>query len=144
MSRETPTINLLLVDDSPVAATATDWGLDTAPASIQLRIAGDRVEASRYLCGADLYADRTAYPVPDVILLGINIPHCTDLEFLRWLRQHAPADARSIPVIIVSSCSVPEELEEARSLGARMLVPRPVNWPELLNELLAAGVLSAL
>ena len=137
----TPTTNLLLVDNDPAAPAVTERGLQCAPASIQLRFAADGLEAYRYLSGAGPYADRRAYPVPDVILSDINLPRFTGLEFLRWLRQQAPEHTRSIPVIIASSVAVPEEHEQARALGARMFVLKPINWSELWRELFVAGLL---
>jgi two-component system response regulator len=141
MSIAGATTNLLLVDDDPIAAAITERALESAPADINLRIAGDGLEAYRYINGSGLYADRAAYPLPDVILLDIHMPRFGGLEFLGWLRQNAPEHSRSTPVIIVSGSSPPEELERARALGARMLVPKPVHWPDLWNELLAAGLL---
>jgi CheY-like chemotaxis protein len=137
----TRTTNLLLVDNDPAAAASTERGLQCAPASIQLRIAGDGLEAYRYLSGAGPYANSRAYPLPDVILSETNLPRFSGLEFLRWLRQQAPEHTRSIPVIIISSVAIPEELEQARALGARMFVLKPVNWTELWRELLEAGLL---
>ena len=137
----TTTTNLLLVDDDPVAATVTGRAVQSAPANIKLRIAGDGIDAYRYISGAGLYADRTAYPVPDVILLDINMPRFNGLEFLRWLREQAPEDKRSIPVVLVSSSGSIQEFTQARTLGVKLFVPKPVKWPELWEELLAAGFL---
>jgi two-component system, chemotaxis family, response regulator Rcp1 len=137
----TPTTNLLLVDNDPTAAAVTERGLQSAPAPIQLRVAADGLEAYRYISGAGSYTNRRAYPLPDVIFSEINLPRFSGLEFLRWLRQQAPEHTRSIPVIIVSSAAVPEELEQARAFGARMFLLKPVNWPEFWQELRAARLL---
>jgi CheY-like chemotaxis protein len=137
----TPTTNVLLVDNDPTAAAVTERGLQSAPASIQLRLAADGLEAYRYLSGAGPYGNRKAYPVPDVILSDINLPRFSGLEFLRWLRQQAPEHTRSIPVIIVSAVAIPEEMEQARAFGARMFVLKPVNWADFWQELFATGLL---
>jgi CheY-like chemotaxis protein len=137
----TPTTNVLLVDNDPTAAALTERGLQSAPSPLQLRVAPDGLEAYRYLSGAGPYADRRAYPVPDVILSDLNLPRFSGLEFLRWLRQQAPEHARSIPVIIVSGVAIPEELEQARAFGAKMFLLKPVNWSEFWQELFAAGLL---
>jgi CheY-like chemotaxis protein len=137
----TPTTNILLIDNDPTAAAVTERGVRCAPAPIQLRVAGDGLEAYRYLSGAGPYANRKAYPVPDVILSDINLPRFSGLEFLRWLRLQAPEHTRSIPVIIVPAVAIPEELEQARAFGARMCVLKPVNWAEFWQELFTAGLL---
>jgi CheY-like chemotaxis protein len=141
MSTQTPTTNLLLVDDDPVAATVTEHALQRAPASVQLRIAGDGIEAYRYIRGTGLYTDRAAYPLPDVILLDINMPSFDGLEFLRWLREHAPENSRAIPVVLVSSSGTIQEFTVAHSLGVKLFIPKPVKWPEFWEGLLAAGLL---
>ena len=130
-----------MVDNDPTAPAVTERGLRSAPASVQLRVAADGLEAYSYISGAGAYANRRAYPLPDVILSDINLPRFTGLEFLRWLRQQAPEHTRSIPVIIVSAVAIPEELEQARAFGARMFVLKPVNWAEFWQELLTAGLL---
>jgi CheY-like chemotaxis protein len=137
----TPTTNILLIDNDPTAAAVTERGLQSAPAAVQLRVAGDGLEAYRYISGAGPYANRKAYPVPDVILSDMNLPRFSGLEFLRWLRQQAPEHSRSIPVIIVSAVAIPQELEQARAFGARMFVLKPVNWAEFWQELFNAGLL---
>jgi CheY-like chemotaxis protein len=131
---ETLPISLLLVDDDPIPA------IQSAPTDFRLKIADNDIEAYRYISGAGLYANRTAYPLPNVILLNLNMPRFNGLQFLRWLRLHGPEDSRSIPVIILSA-STPEEIQHARALGARMLAPKPIDWSEFWQELVEVGPL---
>jgi CheY-like chemotaxis protein len=138
---EMPTTILLLIDNDPTAPADTQRGLQSAPGPVQLRVAGDGLEAYRYISGAGPYANRKAYPVPDVILSDINLPRFSGLEFLRWLRQQAPEHTRSTPVVIVSAVAIPEDLEQVRALGARMFLLKPVNWSEFWQEIFAAGLL---
>ena len=138
---EMQTTNFLLVDNDPNAAAATERDLESAPVPIQLRTAGDGIEAFRYISGAGHYANRRTFPLPDVILSDIILPRFSCVEFLRWLRQQAPEHTRSIPVVIVSSFAVPEQFEQARDLGARMFFLKPVNWSELWKEFFDAGFL---
>jgi CheY-like chemotaxis protein len=128
---ETSPISLLLVDDDPIPA------IQSAPTDFRLKIADDGIEAYRYISGTGPYANRTAYPLPKVILLDLNMPRFDGLQFLRWLRLHGPENSRSTPVIILSA-STPEEIEHARALGARTLIPKPVDWRELWQELVEA------
>lgn len=138
---EIQTTNFLLVDNDPNAAAATEHDFQSAPVPAQLRVAGDGIEAYRYISGAGPYANRRAFPLPDVILSEINLPRFSGVDFLRWLRQQAPEHTRSIPVVIFTSFAVPELFEQARDLGARMFFLKPVNWSELWKEFFAAGFL---
>jgi len=142
MFTATQTINLLLVDDDPSAAGA-EHGFQGGPACVQLKVAGDGIEAYRYISGAGSYADRAAHPLPDVILLDINIPGLTGLQFLRWLREQAPADNRDIPVIIISAPEASAELAWADALGVYSFLLKPVKWSEFWKDLLSSGLLQS-
>lgn len=135
---EMPTTNLLIVDNDPAAATVTERGLQSAPVPVQIRIASDGIEAYRYILGVGPYADRRACPLPNVILSDINLPRFSGLEFLRWLRQQAPEHTRSIAVIMASYSAGTDEFAQARALGARNLLIKPLHWPEFWGELFAS------
>jgi CheY-like chemotaxis protein len=72
---------------------------------------------------------------PDAIILDIMLPKIDGWEVLQRLR----ADARTmnIPVIV---CSVMNEPELAESLGASLLLPKPVSRDTLIGALHKVGV----
>src|SRR4051794_6700956 len=44
-------------------------------------------EAKAYLKGAGMYADRSKYPFPDVILTDLRMDDETGVELVEWVRQ---------------------------------------------------------
>jgi CheY-like chemotaxis protein len=72
---------------------------------------------------------------PDAIILDIMLPKIDGWEVLQRLR----ADARTmnIPVIV---CSVMNEPELAESLGASLVLPKPVSRDTLISALHKVGV----
>jgi CheY-like chemotaxis protein len=68
--------------------------------------------------------------VPDAILLDIMMPHIDGWEVLQTLRTHPVT--RSLPVII---CSVINDPELAYSLGASLIIPKPVRRDAILAAL---------
>jgi CheY-like chemotaxis protein len=76
----------------------------------------DGEEAIQYLAGEEAFSDRAIHPLPALILLDINLPRKTGLEVLEWLRQQP--HFKSLPVLIFTSSSRPEDMELARKLGA--------------------------
>jgi CheY-like chemotaxis protein len=68
--------------------------------------------------------------VPDAILLDIMMPHMDGWEVLQTLRTHPLTE--SIPVVI---CSVINDPELAYSLGASLIVPKPVRRDDILAAL---------
>lgn len=67
---------------------------------------------------------------PDLILLDINLPKLNGLTFCRAIR--AGRDTRNTPVIIVSSLTAHEHLEECMEAGADDFVGKPFRMEELL------------
>ena len=134
-------MNFLLVEDDPIAVTATERGFGTAPIQVRLQSVPNGIEACRYISGAAQYGDRQTHPVPDVIILDINLPRLSGFDFLRWLRESAPENCRSTPVIIVSSSGTASDAEWAQALGAKMLLLKPVRWPAFWQQLSESGLL---
>jgi two-component system response regulator VicR len=58
-------------------------------------------EALDYLFGHDEYADREAYPLPDLILLDLMMPEVDGWEVYRQMK--ADEQLKDIPVIVVTA-----------------------------------------
>jgi CheY-like chemotaxis protein len=133
--------NVLLVEDDPIAITITERNFQAAPFGTRLQVVTDGREARDYMTGKDQYADRTTYPLPDLILLDIHMPRFSGLQFLRWLREKAPDEMRATPVVIVSASGLAADLNWARALGVQLILLKPIRWSTFWQELETAGVL---
>ncbi|HSU55962.1 MAG TPA: response regulator [Candidatus Dormibacteraeota bacterium] len=125
----------LLVDDDPVAIAVTERGFKSCPVPVEIKAITDGIEASRYINGTAQYADRSIYPLPDAILLDIQMPRFSGLDFLRWLREQAPQHARTIPVVIISSSMMSQHLATAECLGIVDYFLKPISWPKFWPQL---------
>lgn len=65
----------------------------------------------------------------DLLIVDVNMPMMDGYTFLRALRQEA--DCRSIPVMIVSSASKPQERDLAYQAGANIYKNKPLTPAEL-------------
>ena len=72
----------------------------------------DGFEAIEYLSGFLHFANRKCYPLPQIMLLGLNAMTGSGHDFLAWLR--AEKQFRELPVIVASSTQ--SEAEEARAM----------------------------
>jgi len=115
---------VLIVDDSNtmrkiVARSLRQAGIDFD----QILEAGDGQEALDVLGGNKV----------DVVLSDINMPSMTGLEFLK---AKAEDDAiKDIPVIMISTETGADIIDEAKSYGAKGAIKKPFT-PDLINETL--------
>ena len=75
---------------------------------------------------------------PDVILMDIEMPHFSGLDFHECLR--VTERGRDIPVVYLSGVNSPSNLEDAFRQGARAFIAKPYDPHELLATI--RGVLA--
>lgn len=88
-----------------------------------VQVVTDGQMAIDYLAGAGPFADRTAFPQPDLILLDLKLPKQSGLEVLEWMRGQA--GLRSIVVIVLTSSPDAHDARRAYQLGANSYVIKP-------------------
>src|SRR3954453_5974089 len=88
------------------------------PAHIRMVAVHDGKEAMQYLEGEGKFSDEKKYPIADVVLLDLKMPRINGFEFLHWLRSESPAHYRFIPVVVMSSSALREDIDKAYALGA--------------------------
>lgn len=66
---------------------------------------------------------------PDLIILDIMMPDISGLEVLRYMRRDP--NLASIPVIIVSAKSMPNDIKIGLEAGASLYLTKPVGFLEL-------------
>ena len=132
--RKLPT-TFLLVEDDPNDVLFVQQEFKRASKNIRLHVVSDGIEAKRYLEGKDNYNDRTRYPLPQVILLDLKMPRFSGFDFLEWLRSKAPDQLHFIPVVVLSSSALPQDVVRAYALGVSSYVVKPVNWDEFRQRL---------
>jgi DNA-binding response OmpR family regulator len=69
---------------------------------------------------------------PDLILLDVSMPGLDGFEVLENLKKDVTTS--NIPVIMVTSCDQPEDIEKAYSLGAADYVLKPFNFDDLTSR----------
>ncbi len=126
-------IRILLVDDDPSDVEATLEVLRKRCLANAVRVARGGQEALDYLLGHGQFEARRRYPVPEVILLDLNMPGTDGFEVLRQVRQtHA---LRHMPVIALSTTKDEGERSLTCEFRANQYIVKPVT-PESLADLL--------
>jgi CheY-like chemotaxis protein len=131
--------NFLLVEDDPHDAFLVKQEFDNA-SHLGFQHVCDGHEAVRYLKGVGEYSDRQKHPLPDVILLDLKMPRFSGFDFLEWLHSKAPDDERLIPVVVMSSSALQEDVKRAYALGANSYMTKPIDWTTFRERIKLLGI----
>ena len=123
---------ILYAEDEPDDILFLKRAFKSAGLPHTLNAVSDGEEALQYLAGEGPFTDRARYPLPDLILLDINMPKQSGLDVLARLRSQPRF--KSVPVLIFTSSSRSEDRERARQLGADDYLLKPSD-PLKLREL---------
>jgi CheY-like chemotaxis protein len=119
------------VDDDPDDVALIQRAFCRANLANPIKVARDGEEAVDYLSGRGAHADRTASPLPVLILLDLKIPRRNGHEVLAWMREQE--GLRRIPVAMLTSSRERRDVDRAYDLGANAYFVKPVDFEELLR-----------
>jgi CheY-like chemotaxis protein len=100
---------------------------------VRVMMVGDGEETIDYLQGTGKYANRAAYPFPDLLLLDLKMPRLSGLDVLKWLR--ADPCCHALPVIIFSGSGLEKDVQQAYRLGANTYFQKQGDPRVLINLL---------
>jgi CheY-like chemotaxis protein len=121
---------VLLVDDSANDAQLMRIAFERAGFAHPLHHVFDGDEAIAYLQGTGRYTDRTQFPLPNVVLMDLNMPRKNGFEVLTWIRDQ-PVLCR-LRVYILSASSREPDIDRSFELGASSYLVKPSTLDELL------------
>jgi CheY-like chemotaxis protein len=115
---------ILHVEDNADDVMLTALAFRKAGAAVKLEVATDGDEAI-----AVLQNGHGATP-PDCVLLDLKLPSKSGLEVLAWIRQQPRL--RRLPVIMLSSSLLPDDINRAYDLGANSYLIKPPDLESLI------------
>lgn len=122
---------ILLIEDNYMDVILTLDAFKEAQLSNQINVAKNGQEALDYLFGRNKYADRGLYPVPDLILLDLNMPGIDGFEILRQIKT--AEKIKRIPVIILTSSKEEGDRALSYDYGANSFLIKPVSFDGLTD-----------
>jgi len=114
---------ILLVEDEDHDVLFMQLAMEEAGATNPLLVVRDGREALAYLNAEDKFANRTDFPLPDLVLLDLRLPRVPGLQVLKWIREQA--GFMKLPVIICSSSAQDSDVDTAYRLGANGYLVKP-------------------
>ena len=124
---------ILLVEDGADDVLFMSRALRKAGVSNSLQVAVDGREAIDYLSGRGKYSDRSAHPIPRLILLDLMLPQLSGFDVLRWIRDQAAF--AGLIVVVLTSSDHSSDIQKAYTLGANSFLSKPAD-PSQLTELI--------
>jgi DNA-binding response OmpR family regulator len=124
-----PTI--LHVEDDPNDVVLLDHACRKAGIDCEIKRVADGEEAIAYLMGKDEFADRGQFPLPQLILLDLKMPHLSGFDVLQWRRENDKI--RTVPVVVLSSSNHDLDLVRAYELGVNSYLIKPVSFDSLVS-----------
>ncbi|MBV9511159.1 MAG: response regulator [Caulobacteraceae bacterium] len=131
-SPSTKTRDLLLVEDNFGDAMLAQEAFGAMRTPATLSTARDGEEALQRLRREGPYAGS---PLPDLVLLDMNLPQMDGLAVLRAIRSEA--SLRRLPVLVMTGSNAQNEIDACYEAGANGYIVKPMQF-EALEEIALA------
>jgi CheY-like chemotaxis protein len=114
---------LVLIEDNPADVLLVREAIRESGLAVELVSYPDVPEAIAGL-------ENTANPLPDAILMDLNLPKGEGMTVIRTLR--VSERLRGVPLAILTSSQSPRDLEQAEKLSVRWYIHKPSTLNEFL------------
>jgi CheY-like chemotaxis protein len=115
--------DILIIDDCKSDTMLMEEAIKSTSVASSVHVVHDAPSAIKFLNKKEAYADA---PRPDLILLDIQMPDFDGHEFLRVVKTDPLF--LSIPIIILTTSTEPEDIAECYRLHANCFIQKPVNF----------------
>ena len=129
---------ILLVEDSPDDEALTLRAMKRNNILNDVVVARDGAEALDYLFRIGPYASRPEEPLPEVILLDLNLPKMSGLEVLQAIRANPLT--KLTPVIILTTSNEDRDRLGSYELGANSYIQKPVDFNRFSEVIRQLGI----
>ena len=127
--------HILLVEDNEMDVTLTLDAFREAQLENTICVCRDGDEALDYLFGRGPFSDRTASPLPDLVLLDIKLPRTDGHEVLRQVKS--TPGLKRIPVIMLTSSSEQSDVLASYDNAANGYIVKPVSFDGFISAVRA-------
>ncbi|HKR20684.1 MAG TPA: response regulator [Stellaceae bacterium] len=121
-------IEVLLVEDNPGDARLTREALREGKIHNNLHHARDGVEALAFLKREGEFAKA---PMPDLVLLDLNLPRKDGREVLAEMKQDPRL--RTIPVVVLTTSEAENDIVRSYELHANCYITKPVGLEQFIS-----------
>ncbi|HEY4949993.1 MAG TPA: response regulator [Candidatus Acidoferrales bacterium] len=135
---ESPSIDILLVEDNPSDAELTLHALKKCKVANHILHVRDGAEALDFLFCRGEYSARDDGARPALVLLDLKLPKFDGLQVLKQIKNDART--RAIPVILLTSSKEESDMATGYQLGVNSYIQKPVNFTEFQEVVRQLGM----
>jgi CheY-like chemotaxis protein len=122
---------VLLIEDDANEALLIRKALVEAEVLYPVQSVNSLKDALAYFNGVGTYADRTAFPLPFLVLLDLTMANEEGFAVLRWLFER-PGLRKKFTVIVFNTAAPEQDIQLAYELGAQSYLVKPSDYRQLL------------
>ncbi|MDC6366962.1 MULTISPECIES: response regulator [Flavobacteriaceae] len=118
-------MNILFIEDDVIETMKFQRTLSKLPSKYNLVEAKNGEEALDFL--------QSEKPLPDLILLDLNMPRMNGIEFLNILKQHDKI--KYLPTVILTTSENRQDLLECYKIGIAGYIIKPLKYEDYEDKL---------
>lgn len=134
MGQKVQAAEILLVEDNPVDVLMTRRALQEDCVYNNLHVVEDGEEAMDFLQRKGKYADA---PLPDLILLDLNLPKKSGREVLAEIKQDR--ELMHIPVVVLTTSQEERDVLLSYKLHANCFITKPMDMEQFVKAIRCVG-----
>ena len=135
---ESKLLEILIIDDDVIDIEHLQRLFAQIGLQNRVKALSDPDKAMAYLTGEGEFGDRDVHPIPDLLLLDLNMRKIHGFTFLSRIR--ALEELRDMLVIVETGSELGADVQKAFKLGADSYLVKPVNVQDLLECVAEKGV----
>jgi len=116
--------DILVIEDDPGDQELTRRALHREDYRAELHLVSDAEQAMDYLLKRGRYSDAPSAPLPDLILLDLNLPGASGKKILEAAKGHP--ELKHVPIVVVSSSAREQDIFQCYDLGCNSYVIKPI------------------
>jgi len=115
---------VLVIEDNAGDVALIEEGLREAGADVDLIVLKDGAQALDYLLRL------AEHPLPDLIVLDLNLPKHDGVEVL--IRYRMNVSLFSVPIVVLTSSDSPSDRQRTKIIGISAYIRKPMDLPGFL------------
>ncbi len=128
---------ILMADDSASDRKLVQAAMSVGQMHNGFRFVEDGEELMDYLRRRGKYTDPSDSPLPELILLDLNMPRKDGREALQEIR--ADSQFRHLPVVVLTTSDDDDDIYRSYNLGANSYIRKPVTFEGLIELMQKLG-----